>query len=119
MENLASREINIDLAIMNCGGFNYLDGMKDSNSTIAKQMYYELSQTSSEENLFDSVVFQKQRKINDMKIKKLSGKNEANNAPKCPRCGNERYYLDEQRRAGDEIRNFDIVCPSCNLKVPA
>lgn len=111
-----SHEKQIDMIIMDCGGFNHLEGMKDINN--AKEMYIFLSQITSEEDLFDTVIFEKQRKINDMKIKKLSGKNEANNAPKCPRCKSERYYLDEQRKAGDEIRNFDIVCPNCNLKVP-
>lgn len=113
--NLAALEIQIDMAIMNCGGFNYLEGMRDINQ--ARQHYQKLSQVKSEDEIFDSVIFERQRKISNMKVKKLSGKNEANNAPKCPRCGNERYYLDEQRKAGDEIRNFEIKCPSCRLTV--
>lgn len=113
MENPVTREIQILMAVMNCGGFNNLEGMKELEN--AKQKYYQLSQINSEEDLFDTVIFEQQQKINDMKIKKLSGKNETNNAEKCPKCKSDRYYVDEQRKAGDEPRNFEIRCPTCNL----
>lgn len=69
----------------------------------------------NDEEIFNSVFFNKERKISEMEIKKLSGKNEANNASACPRCGSARYNVDKQTRASDEARSFYIKCGVCGL----
>jgi DNA-directed RNA polymerase subunit M/transcription elongation factor TFIIS len=106
-------ELKILMYIMNFGGFSHLDGM--DNPEFAEKKFNELKNVKTEEELFNTIIFDEQRKINNMKIEKLSGKNETNNASKCPKCQGDRYYVDEQRRAGDEARTFEIRCPGCRF----
>lgn len=73
------------------------------------------SAMTKKEDIFDTPFFSKQRKVAEMEIKKLSGKNEANNAEPCPRCGGARYNIDKQTRSSDEARSFYIKCGSCGL----
>lgn len=73
----------------------------------------QLTVTTTPVDFFDLPFFKKNQKIYEMMVDKLSGKNEANNAPPCGVCGSDRFYVDLQRRAGDEARNFEIHCPGC------
>ena len=73
----------------------------------------DLNLIKTNEDFFNLPFFKENKAIYKMMIDKLSGKNEANNAPPCKVCGSDRFYVDLQRRAGDEARNFEIHCPGC------
>lgn len=83
--------------------------------SVTIQDYNFIQNMTDEKDIFDSVFFDAQRKVSEMEIKKLSGKNEANNAEPCPRCGGARYNVDKQTRSADEARSFYIKCGTCGL----
>ena len=78
------------------------------------QDIYLLRSAVTKEDFYKSKVYRINQEMNDKTIKKLSGKNEANTAPPCPKCGSERYKVTAQRRASDEPMNHEITCPSCS-----
>jgi DNA-directed RNA polymerase subunit M/transcription elongation factor TFIIS len=84
----------------------------DSKEKINK-VWSELGKVKTKEDLFSTSLYDSERKKDEDTIKKLSEKNKANVAPKCPRCKSERFYVEEQRRSGDEGKNFEIHCPTC------
>lgn len=86
---------------------------KNENIIKMKAKMQKLSEVTNKEDFFNLPIFDVYREVSKMEIDKLSGKNEANLAPKCPSCGSDRFYVDLQRRSGDEERNFEIHCPSC------
>lgn len=82
---------------------------------LTEEQYNFVRDMKNEEGIFDSIFFKEQRKISEMEVEKLSGRNEANNASACPRCGGERYNVDKQTRSFDEGRSFYIKCGTCGL----
>lgn len=101
MDNIIVAECNILWHMSKCGA-------------IEEENEQKLIDCKTEEQFFNLNIFKNQQKTYDMMVKKLSGKNEANNAPKCNKCGSDRFYLDRQTRSADEERNFEIHCPGCN-----
>lgn len=110
-------KINMSSTINECGiMYNMvLSGYFDEFLTIEEKdkIIKLLAVTKTNEEFFDLDFFKENKRIYKMMIDKLSGKNEANNAPPCNVCGSDRFYVDLQRRAGDEARNFEIHCPGC------
>ena len=66
-------------------------------------------------DFFKSKVYKVNNDVERMVVEKLAGKNEANTASKCPRCGSDRFKISAQRRSSDEPMNHEIHCPSCRL----
>ena len=64
---------------------------------------------------FNSKVYKLNQETEKMVVEKLAGKNEANTASKCPKCGSDRFKITAQRRSSDEPMNHEIHCPSCRL----
>lgn len=98
----------------------YVTKMTENNkgilTSVTEEDYHFLqNKIETEDQIFDTPFFDKQRKVAEMEVKKLSGKNEANNAEPCPRCGGARYNIDKQTRSSDEARSFYIKCGSCGL----
>lgn len=104
-----------------CLNIMYITNKLNRNDGIVKDIkesdYNLVANMQDDENIFNSIFFDKQREVNEMEVKKLSGKNEANNAEPCPRCGNARYHVDKQTRSQDEARSFYIKCGTCGLTV--
>lgn len=94
---------------------NLTGNSKGFEEPVTAKDYSFVENMSKKEDIFDTPFFSKQKKISEMEIKKLSGKNEANNAEPCPRCGGARYNIDKQTRSSDEARSFYIKCGSCGL----
>lgn len=104
MQDTLRTELQL-LFIMNRGGMFPSLNMQDLESKILT--------TQNNNEFFELPIFDEYKKTYDLMIAKLSSKNEANNAPKCGKCGSDRFYVDLQRRSGDEERNYEIHCPSC------
>lgn len=111
MDPLIKYECDILIYMISNGAFPdnpALNGKENIEAAIAN-----LSKASNNEDFFKCPVFDNQRKVNEMMIEKLSGHNEANQAPPCPKCKSNRFYLDKQRKAADEAINNEIHCPGC------
>lgn len=110
---LLNYEMNIQVFMIANGffdgaeNFESPDDLKDTMTT--------LSLISNVDQFFNTTIFKKNKKINDMMIDKLSGKDKDNDNTPCPRCGGERKFLRVQRRAGDEGANNELHCVSCGL----
>lgn len=104
--------------ILECGVINGMLKSGYFNDILTdeeiQELEIQLPKIKNNEQFFELSIFKENIKIYNMMIKKLSGKNEANNAPPCGICGSDRFYVDLQRRSGDEARNFEIHCPGCN-----
>lgn len=108
-----ANEKQILIFMMEHGAFQ-----NDENFTTPEQITLETSKINAVENInsfFETLPFIQNKNINDMMIRKLSGKNEANVAPNCPKCRSARFYLAIQRRSRDEAINNEIHCPGCGL----
>lgn len=92
-----------------------LGNSKGPIKTVTDEQLYYVNTMRNKEDIFNTPFFDKQRKVAEMEIKKLSSKNEANNADPCPRCGGARYNIDKQTRSSDEARSFYIKCGTCGL----
>ncbi len=64
---------------------------------------------------FASKIYEINKDTEKMVVEKLAGKNEANTASECPRCGSDRFKISAQRRSSDEPMNHEIHCPTCKL----
>ncbi len=93
----------------------YLGNSKGIVRNVTSEQIMFIDTMAREEDIFDSPFFDKQRSVAEMEIRKLSSKNEANNADPCPRCGGARYNIDKQTRSSDEARSFYIKCGTCGL----
>lgn len=106
-------ERNIYGFMLTNGFFDGSDKFKTSEDV--KVCIQELSTVSSLASLFDTKIFSGHKELNEMMISKLSGKNEDNQNPPCPRCGGERQFLRVQRRSADEAAENELHCLSCGL----
>lgn len=111
--DLLTYEKNLLSFMITNGAFEGEEGFEDQKSIVTCLDC--VNRVSNINEFFDTPIFAKKKKINDMMITKLSGKNEANQGPACPRCGGERYFLRIQRRGGDEMANNELHCSGCGL----
>lgn len=111
--DLLTYEKNLQTFMINNGAFEGEDGFENPSSVTTCLEC--LNKVSNVTEFFDTPIFYKNKRINDMMITKLSGKNEANQGPPCPRCGGERYFLRIQRRGSDEMANNELHCSGCGL----
>lgn len=114
MNNIEEKILNIEkecALLIDLGFYDHIPEIKNNK----KHHSDFLRSIENDKDIFESKIFEPQRKIKEMEIQKLAGKNEANNAPPCPRCGGDRYNIDKQTRSGDEARSFYIKCGTCGL----
>lgn len=72
-----------------------------------------LSKATTKNDYFSINLFNSNKKQKEYVTEKLAGKNDANTAGPCPRCGTERFKVTAQRRSMDEPMNHEIHCPGC------
>jgi len=110
--SFVSYEANCLKLQIDCGCFDNMQIFSSEEEKINESS--RLLQISNVSSYYDCKVFAENAKLKEMVLKKLSGKNEANTAPPCPRCGSDRYSISAQRRSADEPMNHEIHCPTCN-----
>ena len=111
---IVSNDKNININIMLL--MNKLNKTNSLLKTVTVEDYNFLTSIENDEDIFDTCFFEKQRKVHEMEIERLSNKNVSSDVEPCPRCGGVRYRMDKQTRANDEARTFFIKCGTCGLQ---
>lgn len=93
----------------------YGQSLFDIPNEDSQKYIQELAMIKEKDDIFNSIIFQKNKTNFERKIEKLSSKQKGASTIRCPKCTQFMIEVASQKRRSDEGATYELKCTTCGF----